>query len=46
MTEMKYEKPQIATVRVEDLLVQLGPARATIYTGGDDDENSDDETWG
>jgi hypothetical protein len=42
---MKYETPEIATVRIDDLLAQLGPARATGYAG-DDDELSDDEQWG
>jgi hypothetical protein len=45
---MSYDKPEIATVRIDDLLAQMGPARAIIYQGGDDENNDvkDDEGWG
>lgn len=36
---MKYEKPEVKSVRVQDVLSQLGPARATGYKG------DDDESW-
>ena len=35
---MKYEKPKVTSIRVAELLSQLGPARATGYSG-------DDECW-
>jgi hypothetical protein len=34
---MKYEVPKVTSVRVTDVLSQLGPARATSY--------GDDEKW-
>ena len=49
-----YETPRVETVRAEDLLSQLGPARAQGYFGlpgtqggggsiGGDDDSSDDK---
>ena len=34
---MKYVKPEVKSVRVEDVLSHLGPARAGGYRGDDED---------
>jgi len=32
---MRYETPKIKSVKLDDMLAQLGPARALMYMPGD-----------
>jgi len=40
---MRYETPRIKSVAIGDVLSQLGPARALLYTPGDDGSGGPDD---
>jgi len=33
-----YEAPRVASIRISDMLTDLGPARANLYDGGCGDQ--------